>query len=63
MFIHTVDGEETLREFGVSSKLNASRDFLDHLYTHGRAEGEAFLDQHYDKVGVASSTDIEAKFF
>ncbi len=63
MFIHTVDGEESLRNFGVSSKLNASRDFLDHFFTLGRAEGEAFFDTAYDKVGVESSTDIEKKFF
>lgn len=63
IFIHTVDGEETLRDFGVSSKLNADRDFLDHLFAAGRAEGAAFIDAHFDKVGVASSTNIEEKFF
>ncbi|MEM7711141.1 MAG: patatin-like phospholipase family protein, partial [Pseudomonadota bacterium] len=63
IFIHTVDGEETLRDFGVSSKLNADRDFLNHLFEAGRAEGALFIERHFEQVGVASSTDIEQKFF
>lgn len=62
VYIHTIDGEETLREFGVSSKLNADRDFLSHLFEAGRLEGELFIKNHFDKVGDKSSTDIEAKF-
>ena len=48
--------------FSVSSKLNADWDFLQQLYKVGRAKAEEFLNQHYDKIGVTSSTDIEAKF-
>ena len=62
IYIHTVDGEETLREFGVSSKLNADMDFLKLLFDAGRREGEAFIEAHFDKVGVQSSTDISQKF-
>ncbi|MEL7464653.1 MAG: patatin-like phospholipase family protein, partial [Pseudomonadota bacterium] len=63
VFIHTVDGEETLRDYGVSSKLNADREFLDVLFQAGRREGELFIEKHFDQVGVESSTDIAAKFF
>ncbi len=62
MFIHTVDGQEALKGFGVSSKLNADKAFLTHLFEQGRKEGERFLAEHLDDVGVRSSTDIDAKF-
>lgn len=62
IFIHTIDGEETLREFGVSSKLNADRSFLEHLFEAGRHEGQLFIEKHFDEVGIQSSTDIEQKF-
>ena len=60
--IHTVDAEEYLGKLGVSSKINADWDFLQSLFELGRAKGEDFLNRHYDKIGVESSTDIEAKF-
>jgi NTE family protein len=63
ILIHTVDGEEMLNQLGVSSKLNADWDFLMYLFEHGRERGALFLDQHYDKIGRESSTDIEEKFF
>lgn len=62
MLIHTVDAEDVLGKLGVSSKLNAQWDYLMSLFELGRQRGEAFIEQHYDKVGVESSTDIAAKF-
>ncbi|MEQ9639113.1 MAG: patatin-like phospholipase family protein [Alphaproteobacteria bacterium] len=62
ILIHTVDAEDVLGKLGVSSKLNADWDFLMSLHETGRQRGEAFLDAHYDKVGVESSTDIAEKF-
>ncbi|SLN30700.1 patatin-like phospholipase family protein [Oceanibacterium hippocampi] len=62
VLIHTVDAEDVLGKLGASSKLNADWDFLMSLKETGRQRGEAFLNDHYDKVGVASSTDIAAKF-
>jgi NTE family protein len=62
VLIHTVDAEDVLGKLGVSSKLNADWDFLMSLHETGRQRGEAFIDAHYDKVGVESSTDIAAKF-
>jgi len=60
--IHTIDAEDYLGKLSVSSKLNADWDFLQQLFKVGRAKAEDFLDQHYDKIGVTSSTDIEKKF-
>jgi NTE family protein len=60
--MHTIDAEEYLGKLGVSSKINADWDFLLSLFELGRGKAEEFLNQHYDKIGVESSTDIEAKF-
>jgi NTE family protein len=56
--IHTIEAEEAMRRLGYSSKLNASGDFLQWLFELGRERAGAFLDAHYGKIGVESSTDI-----
>ena len=63
MYVHTVDGEEILNKLGVSSKLNADWDFLMYLFENGRKRADDFLNAHYEKIGHASSTNIEEKFF
>jgi NTE family protein len=62
VFIHSVDAEETLSKFSVSSKLNPDWDFLCYLRDLGREKAESFLASHYDDLGKASTTDIVAKF-
>ncbi len=62
MFIHTIDAEEVLSGFSVSSKLNSDWDFLCYLRDLGRDKASEFLDRHFDKIGTESSTDIMAKF-
>jgi NTE family protein len=62
VFIHSVDAEETLSKFSVSSKLNPDWDFLCYLRDLGRDKAEAFLASHYDDLGKVSTTDIVAKF-
>ena len=60
--IHTVGAGEEMARLGVSSKLNASSDFLFHLYQLGRSKAEAWLAASFDKVGRESSTDIAGAF-
>ncbi|MFL6835062.1 MAG: patatin-like phospholipase family protein [Xanthobacteraceae bacterium] len=62
VFIHTIDAEDELVKYSVSSKLNADWDWLQHLFRCGQERAEAFLSAHADKIGRESSTDIEAKF-
>jgi NTE family protein len=62
VFIHTIDAEEELAAFDVSSKFNSDLGFLRHLFDLGRTKAEAFILAHYDNVGVRSSTDIVARF-
>jgi len=60
--IHTVEAEAQMRQLGYSSKLNTDRAFLRWLFELGRERAAAFLDAHYEKIGVESSTDIAGKF-
>jgi NTE family protein len=60
--IHCVDAENEMRNLGVSSKLNTEREFLHWLFELGRERGDAFLRDHFDKIGKESSTLIEQRF-
>lgn len=62
IFIHCIDAEAEMRRLGVSSKLNVEWEFLLWLFELGRRHAEKFLEQHFDKIGTQSSTDIEARF-
>ena len=62
VFIHTVDADSVVEGLGVSSKLNSDRDFLKYLFDGGRKMASEFLEQHFDKIGNESSTDILAKY-
>ncbi len=60
--IHSIDHETELAALGPSSKLNADIGFLRHLYDLGVKQADQFLADHFDAIGVRSSTDIAAKF-
>ena len=60
--IHTIDAEDHLGKLSISSKLNADWAFLSDLHAVGREKASEFIRDHYDKIGVCSSTDIETKF-
>jgi len=62
MLIHTIDAEDVTATLSASSKLNADLDWLLTLKGIGRERAGAFLDAHFDKIGVESSTDVAAKF-
>ena len=50
--LHMISAESELLELGASSKMNAERAFLEHLYEIGRETGEQWLIGHLDDVGV-----------
>jgi NTE family protein len=62
MRIHCVDAEDEMSNLGVSSKLNVDREFLGWLFDLGRKRADAFLRDHFDKIGKDSSTSIEQRF-
>ena len=62
MLIHCIDAEDEMSNLGVSSKLNVGREFLEWLFELGRKRADAFLRDHFDKIGNDSSTSIEQRF-
>ncbi len=62
MLIHSISNDALMTGLGVASKLNPDWDFLCHLRDAGRMTASKWLDENFDKIGVASTTDIAAKY-
>lgn len=62
MNIHLVHAEDRMSDLDASSKLNAEWAFLEHLRDIGRETAEAWLDAHFDDLGVQSSVNIRDMF-
>jgi NTE family protein len=62
MLIHCVEAEDEMCKLGVSSKLNVEREFLGWLFELGRNRADAFLRDHFHKIGKDSSTSIGQRF-
>jgi NTE family protein len=62
VFMHCIDAEQELRSLGVSSKVNVEWSFLTRMFELGRRKADAFLRDHFDKLGNQSSVDIEQRF-
>ncbi|MCS6795317.1 MAG: patatin-like phospholipase family protein [Raineya sp.] len=62
IYIHQINPEKDIAEYNVSSKLNATWDFIEHLFKMGRRYASEWLDLHYDSIGVRSSCDIRKTF-
>ena len=58
--IHLIAADGALNELHASSKLNAEPEFLEHLFSLGRAAAALWLNQHFAQIGVASTVDIPA---
>lgn len=62
MLLHRIDGEGELEDLRASSKLNASRPFLEHLHDTGRRTAGRWLEHNFDRIGVDSTFDVNALF-
>jgi NTE family protein len=62
MLIHSIQDEEFMNSLGVTSKLNPDWGFMQELKQVGRASATKWLEEHFDDVGVKSSTDIKSSF-
>jgi NTE family protein len=62
VFIHHINPEAEVQGLNLSSKLNANWQFLLRLKAIGREKAEAWLAQHSDQIGVASSCNIRETF-
>ena len=62
LLIHSIADPTTLVPLGSVSKFNIEPEFLNMLFTAGRAAGTRWLFETFDKVGRENSIDIRARF-
>jgi NTE family protein len=60
--IHIIEQQHAAAMFGASSKFNAERAFLTHLFEIGRKAAEEWLTANFDSVGERSTVDIRRMF-
>jgi len=61
VLLHRVDGGAAMAEFGAASKSRTDGAFIGRLYDLGRSAGHAWLQAHFDDVGVRSSLEKVAR--
>ncbi|RUR39238.1 patatin-like phospholipase family protein [Vreelandella populi] len=59
---HRISGEQALEKLSVSSKLNSEWAFLSHLFEHGRAAAERWLDENFAAIGHHSTLDVDSVY-
>lgn len=57
--LHRIGGAGRLEAFPASTKWDVSWPFLERLRDLGRADAKAWLERHYDSIGVESTLDID----
>lgn len=62
MLIHAIEGQDFMRDLGVSSKMNADWEFLTHLRDVGRERAEQWLTVNFDAVNQRTSVDLGAMY-
>jgi NTE family protein len=60
--IHIIEQQLAAASFGASSKFNAQRGFLMHLFEIGRKAAGEWLATNYDSIGERSTVDIRHMF-
>jgi NTE family protein len=62
MLIHAIEGQDFMRDLGVSSKMNADWEFLTHLRDVGRERAERWLDENFGAINKTTSVDLGAMY-
>ena len=60
--LHLIEAEASMAHLSAASKLDAHETFLQELFVLGRAQADAFLDEHKAALGRRSSFDVTARF-
>ncbi len=60
---HIIDAQEFMSDLTSESKLAVNLKFFETLKDLGRGHASAWLEQHYGRVGTASSVDISELFY
>lgn len=61
-FIHLIHVDEEVQDLSASSKLNAEWSYLRLLFDRGRRWADVWLRDHFERVGVASTLDLDRLF-
>ena len=62
VLVHVIEGEDLIREFVPSSRLNGDWEFLTYLFDKGRERADNWLKANFDRIGVESTVDLEEKY-
>ncbi|MEO1407200.1 MAG: patatin-like phospholipase family protein [Pseudomonadota bacterium] len=62
VLVHMISHEQTLCNFGASSKLNAEQAFLNLLFERGRSIADDWLAKHRRDIGKRSSVNLRKLF-
>jgi NTE family protein len=60
--LHRVHADDAMRQLDVSSKLNADRNFLDHLFALGHDAAEDWLAAHRGDLGRRGTLQVEPMY-
>ncbi|MEM7542950.1 MAG: patatin-like phospholipase family protein [Pseudomonadota bacterium] len=58
MRVHVITADEELRDLGASSKLNAERAFVEHLFEAGYQAAERWLADHFTALGNRGTAEL-----
>ena len=59
---HLIDAEDVISELAGSSKMNADWKFLTYLFELGRERADKWIAANFDRVGVETTVDLQAKY-
>jgi NTE family protein len=62
VLLHRIDGGEALEAFAASTKSSISASLIHSLRDLGRAQAQAWLQQHYGALGVRATVDIKKDY-
>jgi NTE family protein len=62
VYMHLIHVAADAAKFSASSKLNAEWDYLELLFKRGRVWADEWLEANYDRIGVASTLDLDEMF-
>lgn len=59
---HAISADEALEDFSISSKLNATWDFIQYLHNIGIRYASEWIAENYELIGEKDSIDVEKVF-
>ena len=62
VLIHSIRDDETMRQLGVATKVQADWTLMNNLKGAGRAAADAFLRDHWKDLGQRATVDLRAMF-